>query len=448
MIEDYPRGDWLITKPDGTNIVEAKDGSVVTYLPDGAVIGVDISGSGKTWLTDGTVTQEYPGGAVTKRCPDGTVVEEDPNGYRKVSTWDRQTLKEPELSSRRQYRQQQGSGLMIEYLPINQLASSTISCAGCRLEGPVENKIAALLELVPAIGGNSVTVQPLAGGLTNRNYRLDVDGQSYVLRLFEPHTTLLGIDRVCEHACSRAAAAAGVGAEVIAFLPDYSALITRFLTGRVLTSEDIQQPTVIRRLAKALRRYHDSSPGAGAFSPFAVVRNYYSLSRERGVSFPDSIGRAMDLLASIEQELNQDEQPLCPCHNDLLASNFIDDGTDIRIVDWEYAGMGNCFFDLGNLAVNNQFQNEHERELLAAYFGEVLQEHLRCLHLMRLASDMREAMWGFLQAGISLLDFDYLGYGIRHLERFLVGCEALSTGLAGMQGTGGSRVYSTPGRES
>jgi hypothetical protein len=81
--------------------------------------------------------------------------------------------------------------------------------------------------------------------------------------------------------------------------------------------------------------------------------------------------------------------------------------------------MGDRFFDLGNLAVNNQFDAEHESRLLELYFGIVRPEDHRRLRLMRRASDMREALWGFLQSGISTLDVDYVAYGTRHLDRFL-----------------------------
>jgi len=148
------------------------------------------------------------------------------------------------------------------------------------------------------------------------------------------------------------------------------------------------------------------------------VRSYYSLARERHVRFPDGLEHALERLAQIEQDLRSGDLP-CPCHNDLLAGNFIDDGTSVRIIDWEYGGMGDRFFDLGNLAVNNEFGEEHERTLLKCYFGDVNADHLRRLRLMRLASDMREAMWGFLQAAISTLDMDYLAYGRKHLERFI-----------------------------
>lgn len=279
-----------------------------------------------------------------------------------------------------------------------------------------------LLQFVPALRNRPATAQPLAGGLTNRNYRIDTGGESYVLRIAGMNTELLGIDRTCEAACARSAAACGIGPEVVAVLADPPALVTRFVSGRVLTADETRQPDVLARLVRALRTYHDGPPGTGRFSPFVAVRNYFELARDRGVELPERIDTALERLARIESELAPDA-PLCPCHNDLLPSNFLDDGTNVKIIDWEYAGMGDRFFDLGNLAVNNQFDAEHEQLLLELYFGTVRPEHLRRLRLMRLASDMREATWGFLQAGISTLDFDYLAYGNQHLERFLRNAE-------------------------
>ncbi len=106
-----------------------------------------------------------------------------------------------------------------------------------------------------------------------------------------------------------------------------------------------------------------------------------------------------------------------PCHNDLLTANFIDDGTRIRIVDWEYAGMGDVFFDLANFSVNNGLSKDETAGLLRAYFGDVRPEHERALTLMRYMSDFREAMWGVVQQALSDLDFDFRGYADEHFQR-------------------------------
>ena len=275
-----------------------------------------------------------------------------------------------------------------------------------------------LIQLIPELRGRPATVRPLDGGLTNRNYRIDAGGRSYVLRVAGKDTALLGIARACEAACSRAAAALGVGPEVVACLPEHGAMVRRFVPGRVLTVEDMRQPRVLSRVAEVLCRYHAGPAGAGNFSPFASVRSYHSLAAERRVRFPDNLDSALERLARLEEALLTADPP-CPCHNDLLAGNFIDDGASLRIIDWEYGGMGDRFFDLGNLAANNEFNDEQERALLKACFGEVNPDHQRRLRLMRLASDMREAMWGFLQTAISTLDVDYMAYGRKHLDRFV-----------------------------
>ena len=114
-----------------------------------------------------------------------------------------------------------------------------------------------------------------------------------------------------------------------------------------------------------------------------------------------------------------------PCHNDLLNANFIDDGERIRIVDWEYAGMGDPFFDLGNFSINHELTADEDATLLAAYDGPTARAdrvaRLARLTLMRIVSDFREAMWGVLQQGISTLDVDFVGYASEHFDRLLAG---------------------------
>jgi thiamine kinase-like enzyme len=287
-------------------------------------------------------------------------------------------------------------------------------------------RVEAILREALGTAEGAAQVTLLSGGITNRNYRVDTGRGSYVIRLSGERSELLGIDRAREHACSRAAEAAGIGAPVVAYLPAHEALVTRFVEGRVLFVDEAKEPSVMRRAVSALRRFHDGPEVPGSFSPFEVVRAYLALARERAVPFPAAMGEALSALDRIERALPADSAP-CPCHNDLLPGNFIDDGARVYIIDWEYAGMGDRFFDLGNYAVNHQMNEAEERALLSLYFGQERPdpgEDLRRLRLMRLASDMREASWGFLQAGISAIDFDFVGYGREHLERFLAGIKA------------------------
>ncbi len=282
----------------------------------------------------------------------------------------------------------------------------------------MDSHIAALLQQIPVLHSNEAAVTPLIGGITNQNYRVDIGNESFVLRIGGKRTQLLGIDRGREHTCTTLAAQVGVGAEVIYFLAAEDVLVTRFIPGQCLSEEMAAQPTTLKRIVDAMRRYHAGPPFPGTFSPFETVRSYHALALEHDVIFPNTLPQVFALMARIEQALLPVQQ-LRPCHNDLLASNFIDDGSTIWILDWEYAAMGDLFFDLGNFAVNQSLQNEQCELLLYSYFGEVRSADLAHLHLMRLSSDLRESFWGFLQLGISELDFDYAEYAHHHLNRFL-----------------------------
>ncbi len=282
----------------------------------------------------------------------------------------------------------------------------------------MEHRIERILEQIPGWSGKDRVVAPLTGGITNQNYRVDIAGETFVLRVGGKGTRLLGIDRGREHTCTAIAAQMGVGAEVIYFLASEEALVTRFIVGNGISPETAAQPATLRRIVKSMQRYHNGPAFPGTFSPFDTVRDYHKKALERGVTFPESLPQVYALMAQIEEAIGPLHQPT-PCHNDLLANNFIDDGHNIWILDWEYAAMGDIFFDLGNFAVNQTLNDEQCAELLRYYFGEARPADVAHLHLMRLGSDLRESFWGFLQMGVSELDFDYHEYAHHHLDRFL-----------------------------
>jgi len=282
----------------------------------------------------------------------------------------------------------------------------------------MDQRIEHILEQIPGWSGKERVVAPLVGGITNQNYRVDIAGETFVLRVGGKGTRLLGIDRGREHTCTAIAAQLGVGAEVIHFLASEDALVTRFIVGDGISPETAAQPETLRRIVESIKRYHEGPDFPGTFSPFKTVRDYHKKALERGVLFPDTLPQVYALMAQIEDAIGSLHKPR-PCHNDLLASNFIDDGHRIWILDWEYAAMGDIFFDLGNFAVNQALNDDQCATLLRYYFGEVRPADVAHVHLMRLGSDLRESFWGFLQLGVSELDFDYHEYAHYHLNRFL-----------------------------
>ena len=248
----------------------------------------------------------------------------------------------------------------------------------------------------------ALRVEALRGGITNHNFKVVVDGEVLVLRIGGKDTALLGIDRENEHEAAVMAARLGIGPEVVRFAD--GVLVTRFVDGEVGRAD----PATVGAL---LRRLHGAPPIAGRFDSFRVVEAYAAIATGQGRPLPGPYSRALELARRIEAR--RAAAPVVTCHNDLLAANFIDDGERTWIVDWEYAGMGDPFFDLANFAVNNGLDEAGERALLEAYGST----DTRALTLMRFMSDFREAMWGVVQQAISELDFDFAAYADEHFER-------------------------------
>jgi thiamine kinase-like enzyme len=289
------------------------------------------------------------------------------------------------------------------------------------LRGDLRDQLVAALQRVPETAGRQLTLTALSGGITNRNYLVTpADGDDrFVIRLGGNDTHLLGISREVEHAATVAAAGVGVGPEVVAFIRPEGYLVTRFIVGSEVTLEQVHTPETLARVADSLRRIHGGPAIPGLFVPFRIVEAYRALASSRGVSIPPAWDPAHQAARRIERALLQAPSDLVPCHNDLLNANFLDDGDRIRIVDWEYAGMGDPFFDLGNFSVNHDLTIEEDRLLLDAYDGFIEASRLARLELMRVVSDFREAMWGVLQQAISTLDVDFVAYANEHFERLL-----------------------------
>jgi thiamine kinase-like enzyme len=263
--------------------------------------------------------------------------------------------------------------------------------------------------------GRDTRVEVLGGGITNHNLKVEVDGETYVLRVTGKDTNLLGIDRTVELEATRAAAALGVGPEVVDFVEPEGWLVTRFIDGVTPPVERMREPDMLARVAGALRAFHEGPEIPGSFDSFRVVEVYRDTALTRGGTIPAAYEWAHELAAEIER-LRGDVTPK-PCHNDLLNANFLDDGEQLRIVDWEYAGMGDPFFDVANFSINHELDKSGRHLLLGAYFGEVHAADSFALELMRFMSDFREAMWGVVQSAVSELDFDFAAYASDHFDR-------------------------------
>ena len=268
-----------------------------------------------------------------------------------------------------------------------------------------------------------VTFTPLEGGITNHNFLARVGDERFVVRLAGKDTELLGIDREAERAAAVAAHSVGIGPEVVEFLPDLGCLVTRFIEADHVPPERMAHPDMLALAAGALRAFHGAPPIPASFSPFRVVEAYRDEAAARGVPIPPAYQMLIGAAKDIEAAFGRAPLPSRPCHNDLLNANFLLQGDRLFVVDYEYAGMGDPFFDLGNFSVNHSFGDTEDARLVARYFGEPQETSVARLKLMRIMSDFREAMWGVLQQGISTLDFDYVEYATKHFDRSLAAIE-------------------------
>jgi thiamine kinase-like enzyme len=181
----------------------------------------------------------------------------------------------------------------------------------------------------------------------------------------------------------------------------------------------VAEPGLLAQIATALHAFHESGPLPGVFDCFRIPRLHRDVALARGVRIPREYERAESRAAEIEAAFATSPEAHRPCHNDLLAANFLVAGDRLVILDWEYAGMNERYFDLGNLSTNNGLDEPAQAALLEVYFGSVTPRRRARLALMKIMSDFREAMWAVVQQGISSLDHDYADYARKHFERLL-----------------------------
>ena len=255
--------------------------------------------------------------------------------------------------------------------------------------------------------GRDVRAHPLAGGLTNTNYRLDVDGTSYVVRIPGQSTELLSVNRQHEYHNTLAAADAGVGARIAYYLPDIPVMVLEFIPGPTMSSARLREPEQIARIAGSVRKLHAGRPFVNTFNMFRTMDFYLDIVQRHGMRIPDGYMEYVSIARRIEAALSVRPLPLVPCNNDLLAENFIDDGQMLRLVDYEYSGNNDPCFELGNICNENDFAPDQFEHLCAAYFGRASSSKVARMWLYYCMSNIGWVLWGSIQNSISAIDFDF-----------------------------------------
>jgi thiamine kinase-like enzyme len=260
-------------------------------------------------------------------------------------------------------------------------------------------------------------IEELPGGLTNRNYRVTTNSGRFVARFWSLDTALLAIDRDAEHYNALVAAEGGVGPTVIGYRPEDGVLVISWLDGKTLDAADLSEPAVLDRVAEACRRLHEGARFVNDFNMFAVQRQYLDLVTERGFRIPTDYLDHQPKVNQIALALSSYPAATVPCHNDLLASNLIDDGERVTIIDYEYSGNNDPAFELGNIWSENDLSLDALEQLVTTYHRAANRRAIARARLWGAISQYGWMLWASIQAAVSELDFDFWSWGLAKYER-------------------------------
>jgi thiamine kinase-like enzyme len=266
----------------------------------------------------------------------------------------------------------------------------------------IDPELEQILAQVPEFAAPDRRVTPIAGGLTNHNYRVTTAAGDYVLRISVRETGELGIDRTNEYHNSVLAAAVGVGAPVLARIRDPEALVVRFVDGVTLSPADFEDPRRVSALAAALRRLHGAPPFARDFDMVAVQSRYQRIVADNGYPLPAGYDGYADQARTLARVLSATRTRTAPCHNDLMPGNFIESagpGSHIWVVDYEYSGNNDPCYDLGDAINELELDPLRAEQLVSEYHGGPRPRELARARLWSLMSKYGWSLWGSIRIG-------------------------------------------------
>jgi len=275
--------------------------------------------------------------------------------------------------------------------------------------------VEAVLDRIEPLRG-SRTVRDLAGGLTNRNLKVTTDRGIFVVRLSSPSAGLLAVDREIEYR-NTLIAAETVGAGVVDYLPGEGVLVIKWIEGTTFNESDLLDERNLVRAAQACQRLHSGRRFSNDFDMFDIQRRYLSVVLDKGFRLPARYRDFEPQVDRIRSALAVQPIATVPCNNDLLAGNFIDTGDELRLIDYEYSGNNDPYFELGNIWSESTLPLGHLEVLITAYDGAPSHSRLARARLLALMSKYGWMLWAAIQHSVSTLDFDFWAWGMEKYER-------------------------------
>ena len=267
--------------------------------------------------------------------------------------------------------------------------------------------IEQVVSLITGWQNKEFSCQALSGELTNMNYCLKIESEQFFVRIPGSQAEIIAVDRENEYFNSIIASLVGVGPKVVHYLKEYNVIIMEFAHGRTMSNMDMCKPGMPTRIFQSLRLLHSEPRFLHDFNMFKLIDYYLMMVKEKKVKIPPDYIDQILVLTLIEQAVNSPKLGYVPCHNDLVAENFIDAGNLLRIVDFEFSDNNDPCFDIGDAATEMALDENQIEELCETYFGRVHPSLMARIHRLGLVSDIGWVLWTAIQNQISKIDFNF-----------------------------------------
>ncbi len=283
----------------------------------------------------------------------------------------------------------------------------------------------AAIARIPDWQGLDVKYETLGGGITNHNYVVTVSGRAdlpwggkYVMRIPGQGSDLF-IDREVEHKNALSASEAGVSPPVLYSLEPEMCTVVPFIDAQTMHPEDLAgHPDRLEKVVDAVRQYHDRATFVNEIYVFDMIREYLEKARSVGATFPDDIDWMLALGDDIEQAMKRNPPANVACHCDLLSENFMLEASGrMWVIDWEYGGQTDPYFDLGDFCVEHPLSEDEERFIITRYCGAFDEVAYARMMLHKIVADLWWSIWAMIQVRKSKLDFDFYEYGMNRVRR-------------------------------
>ena len=276
-----------------------------------------------------------------------------------------------------------------------------------------------VIQMVDAWKDKEYAIEELTKGITNKNFKVTIEGKSYVVRIPGKGSDVF-IDREVEYHNTLAASDVGVGALIYEyFKPDYIA-IAEFIDGEVMSVPSFKDKERIVKAIMAIKRVNMRGKFTSKFIMFDKFDEYFELIRKHNIKVPENFGEALVFVNRVRGKFLKTMPELAACHNDLLAENFIDQGDRMRIIDWELSGINDTCFELGDFSVEQELGEDEDVLMIETYFGNFDEKKCARMKLYKSMADILWVLWADIQNHFSDLEFDFWQYGMNRFNRAMI----------------------------